>query len=379
MAHGLFPVPVLGIFIAASAFPVLAVAEGVPSIDAKKLALELLTLDEEQAKTGAETQENARHADMAAQLDQQIAAAEATLARLTETSTFVPGLEALGAGDLAAAEIYAIEDGNPYASRLFGEGRDTIEQMIVETVEAHAGHPALARAGINAAEFRCWFQGLVKQESNFSIGARSPVGAFGLTQIMPATAQDLGIHPAYYDDPRLQLDGGARYLLRQLDRFGSMPLALAAYNAGPGAVETHGGIPPYEETQTYIRRITANYTRYATRIEGVDAIGTLDPRDMVIAEASNIADAGMSYASTNVVTMRGAMTRLTGILGQIETTGSVKAAMDLNSYARAEVARIANVLTRLKSVERKLEGVRTALLLEAYAEDAQYLNVSLEE
>ena len=91
--------------------------------------------------------------------------------------------------------------------------------MIVATAKKYAGHPGLARAGLNPVEFRIWFQSLVKQESGFSIGARSPVGAFGLTQVMPDTAKDLGIYPAYYDDPMLQLDGGARYFLTQLNKF----------------------------------------------------------------------------------------------------------------------------------------------------------------
>jgi hypothetical protein len=127
----------------------------------------------------------------------------------------------------------------------------------------------------------------VKQESGFSIGARSPVGAFGLTQVMPDTAKDLGIYPAYYDDPMLQLDGGARYFLTQLNTFGSVPLALAAYNAGPGNVTKYGGIPPFEETQDYVVRITGFFNAYAGKISGVDQVGTFDPRDMAIAEASN--------------------------------------------------------------------------------------------
>ena len=68
-------------------------------------------------------------------------------------------------------------------------------------------------------------------------------------------AKDLGIYPAYYDDPTLQLEGGARYFLTQLNKFGSVPLALAAYNAGPAAVEKHGGIPPFPETRNYVKAI----------------------------------------------------------------------------------------------------------------------------
>ena len=99
------------------------------------------------------------------------------------------------------------------------------------------------------------FVSLVKQESQFNPAARSPKGAFGLTQLMPGTARELGVNPR---DPMQNLEGGARYLRQQLDAFGSLPLALAAYNAGPGNVRKHGGIPPFRETQNYVRTILAD-------------------------------------------------------------------------------------------------------------------------
>lgn len=99
------------------------------------------------------------------------------------------------------------------------------------------------------------FLSLVKQESQFNPTARSPKGAYGLTQLMPGTARELGVNPR---DPLQNLEGGARYLRQQLDTFGSLPLALAAYNAGPGNVQKHGGIPPFRETQNYVRTILAD-------------------------------------------------------------------------------------------------------------------------
>jgi soluble lytic murein transglycosylase-like protein len=96
------------------------------------------------------------------------------------------------------------------------------------------------------------FARLVQQESGWNPGAVSHKGAVGLAQLMPATAGRLGVDPR---DPVQNLEGGARYLKRQYDRFGSWRLALAAYNAGPGAVERHGGVPPYRETQGYVRAI----------------------------------------------------------------------------------------------------------------------------
>ncbi len=103
--------------------------------------------------------------------------------------------------------------------------------------------------------------GLVKQESNFNPNAGSPAGAQGLTQLMPATAASLGVTNVH--DPAQALEGGAKYLRQQLDRFdGDVARALAAYNAGPGAVERFGGVPPYAETQEYVRRVQANAAEY---------------------------------------------------------------------------------------------------------------------
>jgi soluble lytic murein transglycosylase-like protein len=103
------------------------------------------------------------------------------------------------------------------------------------------------------------FTALVWQESGFNAQAVSPVGARGLTQLMPGTAQMLGVQDA--GDPAQNLDGGARYLLALLRAFRSKPLALAGYNAGPGAVQRYRGIPPYAETQNYVRMVLARERR----------------------------------------------------------------------------------------------------------------------
>ena len=116
---------------------------------------------------------------------------------------------------------------------------------------------AAAKHGIDPA----LLAGLVKQESGFNPSAGSPAGARGLTQLMPATAAGLGVTNVL--DPAQNLDGGAKYLRQQLDAFGGdVTRALAAYNAGPGAVQRYGGVPPYAETQNYVRIVQANAAQY---------------------------------------------------------------------------------------------------------------------
>jgi soluble lytic murein transglycosylase-like protein len=96
------------------------------------------------------------------------------------------------------------------------------------------------------------FLRLVRTESGFHPAAKSSKGAIGLAQLMPHTARNLGVNP---HDPGENLDGGARYLSQQYRRFGDWRLALAAYNAGPEAVERYRGIPPYAETRNYVKAI----------------------------------------------------------------------------------------------------------------------------
>lgn len=96
------------------------------------------------------------------------------------------------------------------------------------------------------------FLRLVQQESGWNPTARSHKGAYGLAQLMPATARGLGVDR---NVPSENLDGGAKYLKQQYLTFGSWRLALAAYNAGPGAVKKHNGVPPYRETRNYVRVI----------------------------------------------------------------------------------------------------------------------------
>ena len=102
---------------------------------------------------------------------------------------------------------------------------------------------------------------IIANESGFNANATSNVGAQGLMQLMPGTAAGLGVSNAY--DPAQNVWGGSKYIKGLLDRFGGdMTRAIAAYNAGPGAVEKYGGVPPYAETQNYVQNVLSSYEKY---------------------------------------------------------------------------------------------------------------------
>ncbi|MCW2578767.1 MAG: Lytic transglycosylase catalytic [Blastococcus sp.] len=114
---------------------------------------------------------------------------------------------------------------------------------------------AADRYGIDASLLAA----VASQESSFDTAAVSPAGAQGLMQFMPATAKGLGVDPL---DPASAINGAARYLSQLTGQFGSTQLALAAYNAGPGTVTRYGGVPPYSETQNYVRAVMTKAEAY---------------------------------------------------------------------------------------------------------------------
>lgn len=148
----------------------------------------------------------------------------------------------------------------------FASALSSAQQASSSTATTGAGGATPFGAEIDAAAASngidpALLKGLVSQESGFDPNARSGAGAVGLTQLMPGTAAGLGVTNPL--DPTQSLQGGARYLKQQLDRFGGDErLALAAYNAGPGAVTKHGGVPPYAETQHYVDSVIGKAAAY---------------------------------------------------------------------------------------------------------------------
>ena len=142
---------------------------------------------------------------------------------------------AIAQATATSANIGAIQNPN----------KSQIMNMISQISQKHGVDEKLVRA-------------LIKQESGFNPKAKSKAGAMGLMQLMPSTAKNLGVTDAY--NPVQNVDGGVRYLKSMLKKYnGNVILALAAYNAGPGAVDKYDGVPPYKETQNYVRNILANY------------------------------------------------------------------------------------------------------------------------
>lgn len=164
-----------------------------------------------------------------------------------------------------AATLPASTNGFGNALQLAGTSTSSAVSASGPTVSGSASsytgtiNAAAERYGLDPA----LLESVIQQESGFDPNATSSAGAQGLMQLMPQTAASLGVTNPY--DPSQSIDAGARYLRGQLDEFGGdVPLALAAYNAGGGAVTRYGGIPPYAETQNYVQQVLSRYQQLVT-------------------------------------------------------------------------------------------------------------------
>jgi soluble lytic murein transglycosylase-like protein len=181
----------------------------------------------------------------------EITAVQSRIAEITGT----PPPNAAPTGAFGAALAQAMQPAGAATEAVAGAPApvppEQIDALVNQNASIYQIDPALVKA-------------VIANESGFNAAATSPVGAQGLMQLMPETAAAMGVRDPY--DPSQNVAGGTRYLKSMLDRFkGDTRLAVAAYNAGPGAVEKYGDVPPYAETQTYVGNVLGSYARYSAK------------------------------------------------------------------------------------------------------------------
>lgn len=351
-----------------------ALAQGVPVVDPAKNAKEAEITAQMEADLALQRQK-AEEARKRLEADrQQLEALSDVSGGMTlpgggaGAAAMISDLEAAGDGKQA---VYAT-DNSAAAEQLFGEGRENVEQTIIRA--ARDTHH-LQKAGLSLIQWRCWVQAMIWQESRFNPHAESPVGAYGLTQIMPDTAGDLGIRSTYRSDPYIQAEGGARYLAQQLNAFdGDMILALAAYNAGAGNVRKHGGVPPFAETRKYVQVIPAKYREYMAKLGAADQIGSIEASYLANAEKAMIGGAVAQYADEAGQDMGLAMARLEEAMSRLDQTENAAEAMALNSFVRAEFARLLVIRTRLIATRSKPLSAEAIAAAAAFAQERRFMD-----
>ncbi|WP_181409968.1 lytic transglycosylase domain-containing protein [Martelella alba] len=336
-----------------------ALAAGIPVFDRALVNQESDILDALNADLTTQDQKRSRagqlldlDADIIKELDRLI---DAGSVPAESTEKTIDTLEK-GAGEdkAAVSQLYNPDDTNPAAAQTFGDAAPTVEDVIIAGAKATYGNAGVSAAGLSQAQWRALLQALIWQESRFNAHVTSPVGAYGLTQLMPGTASDMGVNPAYRTDPNAQVRGGANYLGNMLIMFnGNVVHGLAAYNAGPGNVRKHNGVPPFKETQHYVQVIPKKYNEYLALIGGIDATGTIDP---VLASSANFSmssDNAMAYGANLNAEIAAIAYRVKAIMIQMENNTNPAKAWVINTYARAEMERIMVLRLRLLAAQTK--------------------------
>jgi soluble lytic murein transglycosylase-like protein len=168
-----------------------------------------------------------------------------------DSVTYTPSFASLVQAAIAEQSYPAVEMSGETPDAAAPVAPEQIDRLVGANAAAWNVDPSLIKA-------------IIANESGFDANATSNAGAQGLMQLMPGTAAGLGVNDSY--DPAQNVAGGTRYLRGLLDRFGgNLELAVAAYNAGPGAVERYGGVPPYAETRNYVQNVLSSYEKYRTQ------------------------------------------------------------------------------------------------------------------
>ncbi|MGH1369384.1 MAG: lytic transglycosylase domain-containing protein [Maritimibacter sp.] len=361
----------------------MAYAQGVPTFDAGMFLQRERVLQQSEQDLALQQDRLTKEEELEELEQEQLQALEDILNATTLASgnsgALVASLEAGSSPESAADTLYGWVDSNPGAVQMFGDASGSIEELIIRAAQETHHMSGVRAAGLSPKQWRCLLQALIWQESRFTIGARSPVGAFGLTQIMPGTAQDLGIYPAYYENPYIQVTGGARYLAQMLAMFdGNIIHGLAAYNAGPGNVQRYSGVPPFAETQHYVQVIPERYNLYLARVGGVDALGTIDPVLLANSTMSLTSFGAGVYGDYSLVSVQAAALRVQDIITRIGETDDIHAAMSLNTYARAELARLIAIRTRLKAAHTRPLSAAELAMAAAQAREQDFMQFDLE-
>ncbi|NRA86752.1 MAG: transglycosylase SLT domain-containing protein [Rhizobiales bacterium] len=360
---------------------------GVPVLDFGKMTNHLQVLLNQEKDKDTQVEKAKKRAEQHRISEEQLATLDILVDKFSTISTIGADMDAGtmrvdGKTVPSSIAVYGDgkEDPNPAGVQMFGDASLDIERLIIRVAKDTVGLSGVRSAGLSVVQWRCLLQALIKQESRFQVGARSPKAAYGLTQIIPGTAKGLGIYPEYYNSPYLQVKGGARYLSKMLGMFnGNIIHALAGYNAGPGAVQKYGGVPPYKETQNYVIKIPTYYNQYLNNIGGIEATGTINPTLLAAANASLLNAGSIYYGENSYQTIKDAMLRLRALIVKINQTKTAKEAMDLNSYLKIEITKILAARIRLKASKTKAMTAEQLAQFKARQQELKFMDFTMKK